>query len=175
MVLLQKITAFDIGAFNWLQARREMYKGLSQTSRFISRLGDGFLYVLFGGLAALLEERTGLEFLLVGLIAFAVELPLYILLKNTIRRVRPCSSGNGCVKAVIEPSDQFSFPSGHSAAAFVFATVLAHFYPAFALPAYFVAALIGFSRIMLGVHYPTDIIAGAALGVICAELAFFFW
>ena len=68
---------------------------------------------------------------------------------------------------------RLSFPSGHTAAAFVFATLVAAFYPPFALPAYLMATLIGFSRVMLGVHYPSDIAAGALLGVVCCETALY--
>ena len=83
---------------------------------------------------------------------------------------RPCHGITG-VAALIEPSDKFSFPSGHTAAAFVFAAVLAAFYPLLALPAFVLATLIGLSRVMLGVHYPGDIVAGAVLGLLSAAAA----
>ena len=105
-----------------------------------------------------------------GLLAFAIELPLYLVLKNTIRRDRPCYRFEN-FDAFITPSDKFSFPSGHAAAAFVFATVFSHYYPAMTELSYSIAVLIGLSRVMLGVHYPTDIVAGAALGVSIATFA----
>ncbi|MBS99145.1 MAG: phosphatase PAP2 family protein [Oceanospirillaceae bacterium] len=170
---LQKLTAFDTRIFFWCT---DLHRALRLTpiSRFISRLGDGLCYLLIGSGLALWDQDRGLVFFQVGLIAFSLELPLYLLLKNTIRRDRPCHCLQG-FRAVIEPSDKFSFPSGHAAAAFVFATVLVAHYPFLFLPAYLVAMLIGLARVLLGVHYPTDIAAGALLGICSASLAMHLW
>ena len=71
----------------------------------------------------------------------------------------------------MQPSDEFSMPSEHTAAAFVMASLTAYFYPDLSLFAYSWASLIGLSRVILGVHYPTDIAAGAILGLGCASIA----
>lgn len=173
MLSLHRITALDTSAFHWFQTHRRMYRQIADLSRWVSSLGDGLLYALLGAGLALLEPNAGELFLFVGLLAFLIELPLYLLLKNIIRRNRPC--GFVVSDAVIQPSDRFSFPSGHSAAAFVFATLIATYYPMFGELAYFMAMLIGLSRILLGVHYPSDIAAGAVLGILSAELAMQEW
>lgn len=169
MNTLRKITSYDAVAFYWCHGFTQLPR-LATLSRLISRLGDGGLYLALGLTLALLEVQDGEAFLMAGLLAFAIELPLYLILKNTIKRDRPCHRFDN-FNAFIIPSDKFSFPSGHAAAAFVFATVFSHFYPAMLELSYSIAVLIGLSRVMLGVHYPTDIAAGAVLGVSSAVMA----
>lgn len=168
MSAIKLLTTFDLFAFNWCLASPRAPQ-MAMVSRQVSRLGDGGFYLLLGVVLATFEPSNGLLFLLAGLFAYAIELPLYLLLKNTIKRDRPCDALP--FEAYIVPSDKFSFPSGHAAAAFVFATLITHFYPPFSLLAYSIASLVGISRVLLGVHYPTDIVAGAVLGTVCAMSA----
>jgi undecaprenyl-diphosphatase len=63
-----------------------------------------------------------------------------------------------------------SCPSGHSAAAFAFATGVAHVLPTAAIPLRALAALVAYSRVHTGVHYPGDVVAGALVGTVLAEL-----
>ncbi|MBR9827487.1 MAG: phosphatase PAP2 family protein [Oceanospirillales bacterium] len=170
---LQQLGAFDTRAFHWCNLHARSVPILTG-SRWLSRLGDGSAYLLLGIGLAVWEETRGIDFLQAGLLAYAIELPLYRLLKNSIRRARPCHCIAG-FQAAIEPADTFSFPSGHTAAAFVFAMLIAEFYPALIIPGFLLAALVGAARVMLGVHYPTDIAAGAVLGVATATLGLQLW
>jgi undecaprenyl-diphosphatase len=63
-----------------------------------------------------------------------------------------------------------SFPSGHSAAAFAFATGVGHVLPPAAIPLRGLAALVAYSRVHTGVHYPGDVVAGALIGTVLAQL-----
>jgi undecaprenyl-diphosphatase len=68
------------------------------------------------------------------------------------------------------PSATHSFPSGHAATSFACATVLSHYAPRLRVPLFALATLIAFSRVYNGMHYPTDVLAGALLGVLTALL-----
>lgn len=132
-------------------------------ARVVSMLGDGYVYLLLTISIYLLDAQSGGNFLLYGLLAFAIERPLYLLLKNVIRRPRP-GAGLPGFRSSHRASDEFSLPSGHTSAAFLFATLLSYFYPEL-YPLFFsIAGMIGLSRVLLGVHYPSDIAAGILLG-----------
>ena len=73
--------------------------------------------------------------------------------------------------ALLDPGDQWSFPSGHTLSSFAAATALCFFHRKAGAAAYVVAALIGFSRLYACVHYPTDVLAGLLIGILCGLLA----
>ena len=85
------------------------------------------------------------------------------LIKRTVGRPRP-SRGTSCANLVTEP-DKFSFPSGHAAAAMSVAFAYAVVFPHVAAPLVALAALVGMSRVCLGVHYPGDVFAGQAIAL----------
>jgi undecaprenyl-diphosphatase len=102
-------------------------------------------------------------------VALLVERPLYFVLKNACKRDRPQAALN--IKSFIVPADRFSFPSGHTSAAFLMATLWGWYLPAL-LPALFIwAAMVGMARVILGVHFPTDTLIGALMGACCALLS----
>lgn len=168
---VERMTSYDTRALGWVVSRPRA-KQAARVARLVSRLGDGPSYAVLGILLALFEVQHGRSFLAAALLAFLLELPVYLLLKNAIRRPRPADAMDS-LSAFIQPSDKFSFPSGHTAGAFLMATLLTVYYPACAPVVFPLAALVGLSRVMLGVHFPTDIVAGATLGVSCAVLSLY--
>lgn len=169
MSSLQVITSIDTMLFHWCQRCLQMHAAVALTSRYISRLGNGTVYTLIMLLLVCVDAKQGAEFLYSCLFTFAVVLPLYLFLKNIVRRDRPCERLSTSV--AIPPLETFGFPSGHTVFAFAFAALLVEIYPVLGFVAYTVATLIGLSRVLLGVHYPADILAGAVLGVACAKVS----
>lgn len=133
----------------------------------ISHSGNGYYYPVIPLFFYLIDPHIARSFLLSGLMAFAIELPLYKTLKHRIKRDRPCNVLSG-VHPRVSPSDQFSFPSGHTAAAFLIATLIGRFFPVLLVLVCIWALLVGVSRIYLGVHYPSDVLAGLLIGIFCA-------
>ena len=137
MKLIYSIHQLDMHMFVSLN-NRTMHANLVKFCRAISCTGDGLLYV---ALAVWLYWQKGLSDLLLQtmLLGFAVERPLYFILKNGFKRNRPQQAIQG-FRSAITPSDQFSFPSGHTSAAFLVATLVGYFYPTLLLGLYFWAA-----------------------------------
>ncbi|MBE0365056.1 hypothetical protein PULV_a3365 [Pseudoalteromonas ulvae UL12] len=135
----------------------------------LSKTGDGYVYIAFAGILLYLNSPQSLSLLNVLLLGFLIERPLYYALKNVFKRTRPCHWQGGI--SFIIPSDQFSLPSGHSAAAWVFAVSVACFLPQYEVLLFTWASLVALSRVMLGVHYPLDIVLGSFMGYGCAHLS----
>lgn len=135
----------------------------ARISRLISRTGDGPLYLLIAVILTWHDGARGQDFFHCTLKAFAVELPIYWLIKNGFKRERPRN-----LPVFITPSDRYSLPSGHTAAAFLMAEVISVFYPMMLWFAFIWASCIGASRLLLGVHYLSDLLAGACLGLLTA-------
>lgn len=165
----EKLTGYDTRVMIWL-LNRPSARQTARIARQVSRLGDGPSYALLA-LSLWLFGDAGAEHLVLALtLGFALELPLYLFLKRAIQRPRPADA-QSALNAFIKPSDKFSFPSGHTAAAFMVASLVSVWYPGFAPLLFSVALAIGASRVLLGVHYPSDIAAGAVLGSSCALFA----
>ena len=167
--MLKTVSNIDVIAFLWFN-QFQSSKLVRTYFKIISRTGDGHLYVALIITALITQSSDNLIWVKTLLLAFALELPCFLLLKAFFKRQRPFNQLPSCLRAV-QPSDEFSMPSGHTAAAFVMASLTAQFYPDLSLFAYSWASLIGLSRVVLGVHYPTDIAAGAILGLGCASIA----
>lgn len=93
-----------------------------------------------------------------------------ITLKHIVGRVRPCHKISESEMLIKHPP-HYSFPSGHTTSSFAVATVMSILCPLWVIPTFLAACIIGFSRMYLLVHYPTDVLAGVVLGIICGIVA----
>ena len=134
---------------------------LDHVSLFLSRVGTlGGVWIVLAIVLAVLWRRPWLALSVVASVATADLLAGFI--KLVVPRHRPFEHQIG-------PSEKtHSFPSGHSATSFAAATALTYFAPRYRAAFYTLAALIALSRLYNGVHYPTDVVAGAVLGVLVA-------
>lgn len=138
--------------------------------RLASRLGDGvFWYLLMGALLAWHGVSALPAVLHMGAAALAGTL-LYKWLKGATERPRPyqvCPS----ILCLTAPLDRFSFPSGHTLHAVVFSLVATAYYPALGWLVWPFTVLVAASRMVLGLHYVSDVVAGALIGASIAALA----
>ena len=126
---------------------------------------DGLVFVLVGVVLAVIWRRPWFLVLLVAADLAADGLSL--VLRQWIGRLRPPLVYLDPRPLVSTPHTG-AFPSGHSASAFACATVIAWASPRLAVPAFVLAALVAWSRVYVGVHWPLDVLGGAALGVLVA-------
>jgi undecaprenyl-diphosphatase len=139
-----------------------------------TRMGDGWLWyglgamvLIFGGEQRYAATAAATSAGVAGVLVFKV-------IKLVSQRPRPCQFEPHCWSKVLPP-DKFSFPSGHTMTAFSIALVVSYFYPGLEAPLFFLALSIGVSRVVLGMHFLSDVLAGAVLGVAlgCASITAF--
>lgn len=128
-----------------------------------TRCGDGWFWG-FCGLAVLAShDPEKYAAVLAAAVAAAIGILIFMRLKKAVHRPRPCVYEKHCW-ATLLPPDQFSFPSGHSITAFAVAVPLSLFYPSFTPVLLALAASVALSRIVLGMHFLSDVAAGSILG-----------
>ena len=137
-----------------------------------TRGGDGWLWYAMGLAILLFGGETRLQSLGAAGVAAALSVLLFAWLKRMTGRRRPCQIEPHCW-ATLLPPDQFSFPSGHTMTAFAVAIPLASFYPTLAIGLFFCALSIAMSRILLGMHFLSDVVAGALIGTGLGYLGYF--
>ena len=129
----------------------------------ISRLGDGYGWAIVGAAMVAIQGRPALG-LVVQIIATSLAgILVYKLLKNRLVRERPYIN-HGNILCGAAPLDRYSFPSGHTLHAVNIATMIGHFEPMLLPVVVPFALLVAASRVILGLHYPSDVIVGAAIG-----------
>jgi undecaprenyl-diphosphatase len=135
-----------------------------------TRGGDGGLWYALGVAVALFGGRERFHALLAATLAVLTGIAMFLELKRFFRRPRPCTLEPHCWAELLPP-DQFSFPSGHTITAFAASVALGGFYPEMLPGLLFCAISIAASRVVLGMHFLSDVLAGAALGATLGALA----
>jgi len=135
-----------------------------------TRGGDGWLWYSLGVMLLLFGGDMRFRAVGAGALAAGVGIAIFLRLKKLFRRRRPGAFQPHCW-ATLLPPDQFSFPSGHTITAFAVAVSLATYYPDLAGGLIFCALSVAASRILLGMHFLSDVLAGAAIGSLLAMVA----
>lgn len=146
------------------------YRLIRDFFRVVSRLGDGmFWYALMIGIL-IIKGTEGtfsvIHMLLAGLLGTLV----YKWLKGKTLRPRPYEVHQD-IWLTGKPLDKFSFPSGHTLHAVIFSLVALNYYPELAIIIVPFTVMVALSRVVLGLHYPSDVLAGALIGCIIASLS----
>jgi undecaprenyl-diphosphatase len=139
--------------------------------RLVSRLGDGLFWYSLMLLILLFEGSEGLLPVLHMALAGLSGTLLYKWLKGKTLRPRPFEVHQD-IFMTGKPLDKFSFPSGHTLHAVVFGLVAINYFPALSFIIMPFVSMVGLSRVVLGLHYPSDVLAGALIGSLIAALSF---
>jgi undecaprenyl-diphosphatase len=140
---------------------------LARVFQIASRLGDGVIWYMLIAVLAFGYGEQGRMIALQCAVAGVSGLLIYRALKNVLVRERPYMTHDTIVCAG-RPLDRFSFPSGHTLHAVSFTLIVCSSLPLLAVVLVPVAILIALSRVVLGLHYPSDVVAGGLLGALIA-------
>ena len=135
----------------------------------ITSLGNGgAIWIIISVLLMINKKYRKIGFIALGALILSTIFGEGIL-KHVVQRIRP-SADIPAINMLIAKPLSYSFPSGHTASSFAAAGVLSKYFKKYALGFLALASLIAFSRLYLYVHYPTDVLAGIILGLICSRI-----
>lgn len=162
---------FDLKIFEWIQTINSN-AFLTPVLKIITTLGEGgIIFILMGLILLVTKKYRKIGFaMLVALVVMVVCNDF--ILKELFARPRPFNLEydwwNEIYKypEIVSRPDSWSFPSGHTSSAFAAAVAVLWYNRKIGIPTFIFAAIMGFSRIYVQVHYPSDVIAGAIVGII---------
>lgn len=166
---LQRLAQLDLAwCLRLNQASQQ--QSLQRLFAIVSRLGDGVFWYALMLILLMVHGQTALPTVARMLVAGVVALALYKWIKASTTRPRPCAQHDH-IRISVAPLDEYSFPSGHTLHAVLFSIVAIYHYPGLIWLLAPFTVLVALSRMVLGLHYPSDVVAGALLGTGLALLA----
>lgn len=140
---------------------------LTPIMKVITSLGTGGIFWIILTLLLLCFSKTRKAGICAVLALLLSVILNNLILKNLIARIRPYEVIES-LERIVSKESEYSFPSGHAATAFAAVTAIAFYMPKKVwIPLLVLAVMIGFSRLYVGVHYPTDVLAGMVSGAVC--------
>ena len=163
---------FEASIILWIQ--ENLRGALDGLWLFITHLGDdGILWIILGLVLLFWKKTRPIGFTMLISLLFDY-LIINVTLKDLIARPRPFVVNEAITPLITDVSPYRSFPSGHSGGSFAAMFALYKWVPKkVGIPALILAALVALSRLYVGVHYPTDIIAGCIIGFMCSVWAYY--
>lgn len=173
--MFNQFLPFDLNVFEWVQSIHNSF--LDFVTVAMSYLGEaGIIFMVLAFALMLTKKYRKVGFAIIVALAVMV-ICNNVVLKTVFARPRPFNLEfdwwNAAYKypELVSRPDSFSFPSGHTSSAFAAAFAVLWYNRKFGIPLTLFACLMGFSRIYVGVHYCTDVIAGAVVGLVYAIIA----
>lgn len=166
--LIEAVTAWDASVITAISENVNS-AFLTTFFRIVTLLGEGGIFWIAAAVVLLFFKKARRCGICIGASLLIGVIIGNGIIKNVVARPRPYDAIAG-IESVVSHLSDYSFPSGHSLCCFEAATALAMNRTRWAIPAYVAAVLVAVSRLFLFVHYPTDVICGALLGILFGVL-----
>ena len=169
---MRSLLELDLKSTRYVNSFTKRGTWLVKFLTLITNTSDGKIYLLYTLIIPFIFSVNGIAIINFGILAFIFQVPVYLALKNLIKRERPCNSQDD-IGGAISPPDRYSFPSGHSASATLFVLIM-NIYEPWLTPFLLVWLIVIYlSRVSLGLHYISDVLAGISLGLISFKVGGF--
>lgn len=169
MGILQAIESWDVSVLYWIQENLRI-DALNPVIVFLTSLGKAGIFWILLSLALLIPKKTRKAGLVAAISMAVCFLLANLVIKPGVARIRPYEAYS-FLKPIVPPERSFSFPSGHTVNGFACSLILVRMLPKKAgIPLVILAAVIALSRMYVGVHYPSDVIAGFLISLVLSQI-----
>lgn len=169
------ITSIDHVILLWIE-NHLLFAWMTPFWKMVTLLGNGGIFWILVCLVMLCMKKTRKAGIVMVIALIVNALLVNVCIKNVVARVRPYDAFDDIIR-LIEAQKDYSFPSGHTSASFACAfgmyLGLRKEMKKYSIPFFVIATLVGFSRLYLAVHYPSDVLGGVVIGILSAFVALF--